>query len=114
MASMNFSSSRQLVKPPRRGIFPLDHDAECKENMEKYLECLKGEKNKHHKCRDLSREYLQCRMDRQLMAEENLEEMGYSQDAKVTHAEEYDKAKERKGYVAGKHIDKPMKWWFQR
>jgi len=40
--------------------------------------------------------------------------MGYSEDAKVKYAEEYDKAKEREGYVAGKHINKPMKWWFER
>jgi hypothetical protein len=32
--SMNFSTSKQFVKPPQRGIFPLDHDAECKPYME--------------------------------------------------------------------------------
>lgn len=31
--SMNFSSSKQFVNPPLRGIFPLDHDAECKKYM---------------------------------------------------------------------------------
>jgi len=81
---------------------------------QKYLECLKEERNKHHKCRDLSKEYLQCRMDRQLMANEDLDKMGFSKEAEVKNAEEYDKSKEREGYVAGKHIDKPMKWWFQR
>uniref|UniRef100_A0A7R9VJK0 CHCH domain-containing protein n=1 Tax=Pseudictyota dubia TaxID=2749911 RepID=A0A7R9VJK0_9STRA len=111
---MNFSASKQFVKPPQRGIFPLDHEAECKPYMEKYLECLKEERNKHHKCRDLSKEYLQCRMDRQLMANEDLDKMGFSKEAEVKNAEEYDKSKEREGYVAGKHIDKPMKWWFQR
>ena len=34
MASMNFSSGKQFVKPPQRGIFPLDHDAECKPKMQ--------------------------------------------------------------------------------
>ena len=33
MASMNFSAGKQFVKPPQRGIFPLDHDAECKPKM---------------------------------------------------------------------------------
>jgi len=33
MASMNFSAGKQFVKPPQRGIFPLDHDAECKTKM---------------------------------------------------------------------------------
>lgn len=72
MASMNFSSSKQWVKPPQRGIFPLDHDRECKEYMETYLACLKREQQQHNKCRELSKDYLQCRMDRQLMAKEDL------------------------------------------
>jgi hypothetical protein len=28
-------------------------------------------------------------------------------------AHEYDKAKEKAGFVAGKHIHKKSKWWFQ-
>jgi len=72
MSGMSFSSGKQHVKPPQRGIFPLDHDAECKPAMEKYLDCLKQERDLHHKCRELSKEYLQCRMDRQLMAQEDL------------------------------------------
>jgi hypothetical protein len=110
MASMNFSSSKQFVRPPQRGIFPLDHDAECKpymkvqlycnilmfpfvsllfthalsllafclSNQQKvYLDCLKGEKQQHNKCRELSKEYLQCRMDSQLMAKEDLNEVRF-------------------------------------
>jgi cytochrome c oxidase assembly protein subunit 19 len=72
MSGMSFSSGKQHVKPPQRGIFPLDHDSECKPAMERYLECLKQERDLHYKCRDLSKEYLQCRMDRQLMAQEDL------------------------------------------
>jgi cytochrome c oxidase assembly protein subunit 19 len=114
MASMNFSSSKQWVKPPQRGIFPLDHDKECKEYMEIYLSCLKREQQQHNKCRELSKDYLQCRMDRQLMAKEDLNDMGFGDDTIVKNASEYDKSKEKSGYIAGKHIDKPMKWWFQR
>jgi cytochrome c oxidase assembly protein subunit 19 len=73
MSSMNFSSAKQTVKPPQRGIFPLDHDAECKPFKEKYLSCLKDEGDKHYLCRDFSKEYLQCRMDRNLMASEDLD-----------------------------------------
>ena len=75
MASMNFSSSKQFVRPPQRGIFPLDHDAECKAPMEAYLSCLQSNKDQHCQCRDLSKDYLQCRMDRQLMAKEDLNEV---------------------------------------
>ena len=75
MSSMNFSSSKQTIKPPQRGIFPLDHESECKDYMKKYIACLKDQKDKHHLCRDLSKEYLQCRMDRQLMASEDLDQV---------------------------------------
>lgn len=34
VSSMNFSGGKQHVKPPQRGIFPLDHDAECKPTMD--------------------------------------------------------------------------------
>eukprot|EP00568_Trieres_chinensis_P000775 CAMPEP_0183298596 /NCGR_PEP_ID=MMETSP0160_2-20130417/5573_1 /TAXON_ID=2839 ORGANISM="Odontella Sinensis, Strain Grunow 1884" /NCGR_SAMPLE_ID=MMETSP0160_2 /ASSEMBLY_ACC=CAM_ASM_000250 /LENGTH=142 /DNA_ID=CAMNT_0025460669 /DNA_START=233 /DNA_END=662 /DNA_ORIENTATION=+ len=103
---VNFSASKQFVKPPQRGIFPLDHDSECKPAMEAYLECLQSSRSQHHKCRELSKEYLQCRMDNQLMAREDLNDMGYSDDAAVKGDEvkEYDKSKERGGYVAGKHM----------
>ena len=43
--------------------------------MKKYIACLKDQKDKHHLCRDLSKEYLQCRMDRQLMASEDLDQV---------------------------------------
>ena len=76
MASMNFSSSKQFVRPPQRGIFPLDHDSECKPYMETYLHCLKEKREQHNKCRELSKDYLQCRMDRELMAKEDLNEVG--------------------------------------
>eukprot|EP00980_Cylindrotheca_fusiformis_P010128 scaffold2253_cov119-Cylindrotheca_fusiformis.AAC.3 len=114
MSSMNFSTSKQFVRPPQRGIFPLDHDADCRPYMETYLDCLKGSKDVHHKCRELSKEYLQCRMDNQLMSKENLDDLGYGKDKEVKGAHEYDKAKEKAGYVAGKHIAKKEKWWFQR
>lgn len=30
---MNFSASKQVIRPPQRGIFPLDHESECKSAM---------------------------------------------------------------------------------
>ena len=39
--------------------------------------------------------------------------MGYAKDKDVVGAHEYDKAKEKAGFVAGKHIHKKSKWWFQ-
>lgn len=100
MSSMNFSGGKQYVKPPQRGIFPLDHDAECKPAMDvsfrvehrivcvsrshvfepsiqKYLDCLNESRDVHYKCRELSKEYLQCRMDKQLMAQEDLNKVSF-------------------------------------
>ena len=37
------------------------------------MSCLKESKDVHHKCKELSRDYLQCRMDHQLMSKEDLE-----------------------------------------
>jgi hypothetical protein len=39
--------------------------------------------------------------------------LGFSEDKQVVGAHEYDKAKEKAGFVAGKHIHKKSKWWFQ-
>ncbi|CAB9523780.1 oxidase assembly protein COX19 [Seminavis robusta] len=114
MASMSFSSGKQVVRPPQRGIFPLDHYAECKPLVQKYLNCLKESQDVHHKCKEFSKDYLQCRMDKQLMATENLDNLGFSPEAKVEGAKECDKSKEKNGFVAGKHIDKGSKWWFQK
>eukprot|EP00542_Grammatophora_oceanica_P013460 CAMPEP_0194044938 /NCGR_PEP_ID=MMETSP0009_2-20130614/16334_1 /TAXON_ID=210454 /ORGANISM="Grammatophora oceanica, Strain CCMP 410" /LENGTH=90 /DNA_ID=CAMNT_0038689627 /DNA_START=74 /DNA_END=343 /DNA_ORIENTATION=- len=80
----------------------------------KYLACLDDEQAMHHKCRDLSKEYLRCRMDRELMAKEDLDGLGYSEEQTVRSASVYDKSKERTGYVAGKHVSKANEWWFQK
>lgn len=69
------------AKPPDKGSFPLDHDGECKEYMKKYMNCLKKNNNDNHKCRTESKDYLQCRMDRQLMAKEDFRRLGYSEDS---------------------------------
>jgi cytochrome c oxidase assembly protein subunit 19 len=80
MSSRNFSAQKQLVRPPQRGIFPLDHDAECREPMQEYLACLNVNEEVHHKCRELSKHYLQCRMDRNLMAKDDLNKVSYYHD----------------------------------
>lgn len=110
---MSFSTSKQYVRPPQRGIFPLDHDAECKKFMEQYMTCLHSSNDVHHKCKDQSKAYLECRMEHGLMSKENLNHLGYSKEKQVVGAHEYDKAKEKAGFVAGKHIQKKTKWWFQ-
>jgi hypothetical protein len=54
-------------------------------------------------------------MDNQLMSKENLDTMGYGEDQQVIGAEEYDKSKEKGGYIAGKHIAQSNTyWWWQQ
>ena len=115
MASIYFCSSKQFVRPPQRGIFPLrrsrywmqaihhtwryscivtfrfdvsfhiiiihTHAFSCLivfcVEQKVYLDCHKGEKQQHNKCREFSKEYLLCRMDSQLMAKEDLNEVRF-------------------------------------
>ena len=114
MSSRSMGAGQQVVKPPQRGIFPLDHFKECKVPMEQYLDCLKEHKDRHNECREFSRGYLECRMENGLMSKENLDDMGYSERQQVKGAKEYDYAKEKAGFVAGKHISKEGEWWFMR
>jgi cytochrome c oxidase assembly protein subunit 19 len=70
---------------PERGSFPLDHDAECKHIISSYLRCLKKPRAASGKiqagvndeeCRIIAKEYLQCRMDRNLMAKDEMKNLG--------------------------------------
>jgi cytochrome c oxidase assembly protein subunit 19 len=55
----------QIRKPPARGSFPLDHEGVCKEFAERYIECMRTlKKEGTASCRKLSREYLECRMNK--------------------------------------------------
>ena len=69
--------------PPARGSFPLDHDNECQPLMKAYLACLRGAKGVNSEpCRDISKRYLQCRMERNLMARDEMRNLGYAEDDK--------------------------------
>ena len=73
------NTSRSLPpEPPARGSFPLDHGGECKLAMAAFTGCVQAHGNLHHQCRDESKAYLQCRMDRGLMAKEDLTTLGFN------------------------------------
>ncbi|KAF6767078.1 hypothetical protein PSEUBRA_002374 [Kalmanozyma brasiliensis GHG001] len=65
------------VSPPERGSFPLDHEGECKSVMQEYMNCIKYNGNDNGKCRHLSRAYLQCRMDKGLMEQDDMGNLGF-------------------------------------
>ena len=72
---------------PERGSFPLDHDAECKHLISSYLRCLKKPRpsldsgkiqagTNDEECRLIAKDYLQCRMDNNLMAKDEMKNLG--------------------------------------
>ena len=70
--------------PPQRGSFPLDHDGECKPIIADYLRCLRRLKGRNeNECRMMAKEYLRCRMDNNLMAPDEMRNLGFAEDKKV-------------------------------
>lgn len=51
---------------------------ECKQVMQEYMNCIKYNGNDNGKCRHLSRAYLQCRMDKGLMEQDDMNNLGFS------------------------------------
>lgn len=72
-----------IPKPPDKGSFPLDHDGECKAFMMKYLRCIRDDAEASN-CRHLAKDYLQCRMDNNLMAKEDWNDLGFSEPKTTT------------------------------
>jgi len=69
--------------PPERGSFPLDHDAECKHLISSYLRCLRRQNppgRNNEECRVLAKDYLNCRMDKGLMAKDEWSNLGLNFD----------------------------------
>ena len=81
MSTFGSPGGRQQISkplPPERGSFPLDHDAECQPIMKDYLRCLKSHKGVNdNACRVLSKAYLSCRMERNLMARDEWGNLGF-------------------------------------
>ncbi|KAL9244614.1 hypothetical protein vseg_018375 [Gypsophila vaccaria] len=67
--------------PPEKGVFPLDHNHECDLEKKVYLKCLKTSGHLSEKCREFSKKYLQCRMEKNLMAKQDMSELGFGKDA---------------------------------
>ncbi|KAF8202931.1 hypothetical protein BJ912DRAFT_842367 [Pholiota molesta] len=64
------------VSAPDRGSFPLDHYGECKDKMQLYMACLKQNGSTSSPCRVLSKDYLDCRMDKGLMEKDEWKNLG--------------------------------------
>ena len=97
---MAYLPRRFEAVPPEKGSFPLDHDAKCKPQMTVFVSCLKQHKNAHYKCRELSKKYLECRMEENLMQKENLEDYGFDKEIRIKIKEE-GLSKEEQGFLGG-------------
>lgn len=72
--------------PPERGSFPLDHDGDCKSIIAGYLQCLRGFRGTNdQECRLMAKEYLRCRMEHNLMAPDEMKNLGFPEKS-VTDA----------------------------
>eukprot|EP00921_Rhytidocystis_pertsovi_P017669 GHVQ01027788.1.p1 GENE.GHVQ01027788.1~~GHVQ01027788.1.p1 ORF type:complete len:153 (-),score=20.96 GHVQ01027788.1:314-772(-) len=94
-------------KAPTNGSFPIDHFKECGAEKEEYIRCLRRQSYDNLSCRYLSKSYLKCRMEHNLMAPESLEHLGF-RPGEDTEREKRPvkptKRKEEEGYVAGVKI----------
>nr|XP_020737990.1 cytochrome c oxidase assembly protein COX19 isoform X2 [Odocoileus virginianus texanus] len=72
--AMNFGSKSFQPRPPDKGSFPLDHFGECKSFKEKFMKCLRDNNFENTLCRNESKEYLECRMEREPSLAEALSE----------------------------------------
>uniref|UniRef100_A0A8B9MPS1 Cytochrome c oxidase assembly protein COX19 n=2 Tax=Accipitrinae TaxID=8955 RepID=A0A8B9MPS1_9AVES len=75
--AMNFGTKSFKPRPPDKGAFPLDHFGECSAFKERFMECLRQSGYESGACRQRAMAYLECRMERQLMANEPLEKLGF-------------------------------------
>ncbi|KAH3867786.1 cytochrome c oxidase assembly protein COX19-like [Dreissena polymorpha] len=70
-------AARFTPTPPDKGSFPIDHEGKCKVPMRRYMDCLRRKEYDNNLCRELSKEYLQCRMDNNLMQQEPWQKLGF-------------------------------------
>ncbi|EGG15109.1 hypothetical protein DFA_09933 [Cavenderia fasciculata] len=92
--NMARNSAMKAPTPPDKGSFPLDHDKECTEAMNAYIQCLASNQNQSRQCAELSKFYLQCRMDKGLMAKDDISTFGYDEIKQSNIVEPPPKTKE--------------------
>lgn len=67
--------------PPQRGSFPVDHDGECAELVNKYLQCIKLSQGQNSSnCRIIAKRFLECRMSHDLMDRDDWKNLGFAEE----------------------------------
>ncbi|XP_071731903.1 uncharacterized protein [Rutidosis leptorrhynchoides] len=77
--------------PPEKGVFSLDHMHLCDDAKKEYISCLKTSGHKSEICKHLSKKYLECRMEKNLMAKQDMSELGFMTDDTSEVSKEKDK-----------------------
>ena len=72
--------SRQVIKPPDKGSFPLDHFHDCNNEAKEYNSCMVRHQMMPKRCRIFQKKYLECRMKAGLMEKQDFESLGFTQD----------------------------------
>lgn len=80
MSSVTFGQKIFIPRAPDKGSFPLDHDGVCKREMLAYMKCLRDTDYNNSVCREASRNYLACRMEHNLMSNEEWSKLGFSDE----------------------------------
>eukprot|EP00891_Asterochloris_glomerata_P002700 jgi/Astpho2/2700/Aster-x0121 len=98
--------SGNLLESLRRGKSPtvaVPDISKCKSIQLQYMACLKEHQGQTDACKDISKAYLQCRMDKNLMAKQDLSELGFREVGDVRPPASTTRASERRreGFVAG-------------
>uniref|UniRef100_A0AC35TSS8 CHCH domain-containing protein n=1 Tax=Rhabditophanes sp. KR3021 TaxID=114890 RepID=A0AC35TSS8_9BILA len=77
----------EKVSQPLKGSFPLDHEADCKLEMIKYMICLSENKSRNTECRAKAQAYFECRMTNGLMDRDEWKTLGYADTPVVNEAQ---------------------------
>ncbi|KAK3430189.1 hypothetical protein EUGRSUZ_E01716 [Eucalyptus grandis] len=56
---------------------------ECDQEKKDYLDCLKSSSHQSETCRRFSKKYLECRMAKNLMARQDMSELGFGKQAEA-------------------------------
>jgi len=67
--------------PRKRASFLSTTSVNVKED---YLACLKQHSNNAEKCQEVAKLYLECRMDRNLMAKQDLKHLGFREQPPIS------------------------------
>ena len=72
--------SRQVIRPPDKGSFPLDHFHDCNNEAKEYANCMTRHQMMPKRCRNFQRKYLECRMKAGLMEQTDFESLGFGEN----------------------------------